>query len=193
MKLCWDTLNNIRLSKGGRLYSLPHKESIEFGVCSHCGEEMIYRPQNVKSNLSDNLYCTIQCKNDSTRILGETSKERNARYAKKSNNTLRGWARIIRWNVINRVKERGLQFDLPIDWFEERLKQGCALTRLDFVKSDGPGPNPFSPTTDRVDPNGGYTTDNCRLILNAVNALKGSGTDEQMFTIARALLEKTGL
>ena len=46
----------------------------------------------------------------------------------------------------------------------------------------------FIPSIDRIDPKGGYTTDNCRFVLQGINAFKGQETDENMYRIAEALL-----
>lgn len=43
---------------------------------------------------------------------------------------------------------------------------------------------------DRIDSSKGYTQDNCRFILFAVNSFKGVGTDALMLEIAQALLER---
>jgi hypothetical protein len=48
--------------------------------------------------------------------------------------------------------------------------------------------SPFSPSIDRIIPTLGYTKGNCRFILHALNALKGSGTDEQALAIAGAFV-----
>lgn len=58
-----------------------------------------------------------------------------------------------------------------------------------FIGKRGPGPHPYSPTIDRIDSSGGYTQDNCRFILWAINAIKHMGTDEQIYALAKALIE----
>lgn len=47
----------------------------------------------------------------------------------------------------------------------------------------------WSPSLDRKDPNKGYTEENTRLILNGLNALKSTGTDEELIEICRAVME----
>lgn len=47
----------------------------------------------------------------------------------------------------------------------------------------------YWPSIDRIDPKVGYLTSNCRIILHAVNALKGEGTDADILLVANAIVE----
>jgi hypothetical protein len=85
--------------------------------------------------------------------------------------------------------KNGHEFDLTLEWARERWTGNCELTGLPFDWSK-PLLHAFSPSIDRIDSLKGYTQDNCRFILQAINAFKGSSTDETMFTIARAMLER---
>lgn len=51
-----------------------------------------------------------------------------------------------------------------------------------------PRPRFFSPSIDRIVPALGYTPENCRFILWAVNAFKHDGTDDDMYRVAEALI-----
>lgn len=67
----------------------------------------------------------------------------------------------------------------------------CALTGLPFRPAERPGhAGPFSPSIDRIEGHEGYTPGNVRMVLFAVNSMKGSGTDEEMFDIVEAMLRK---
>lgn len=50
----------------------------------------------------------------------------------------------------------------------------------------------FAASIDRIDTKKGYTQDNCRFILFAINCMRQNGTDEEMIFIARSLTEVSG-
>lgn len=87
-----------------------------------------------------------------------------------------------------RAKEKSIAFDLSREWARETWTGKCAVTGIDFVIGDGSGPAPYSPTIDRIDRSKGYTKDNSRFVLMAVNAFKGRGTDADMLFIAKAIV-----
>lgn len=69
----------------------------------------------------------------------------------------------------------------------------CELTGLPMRIAQGGGLNHASWDTwtiDRIDPNKGYTTDNCRHVLFCVNSFKGVTTDDTMYMVAHALLTR---
>ena len=64
------------------------------------------------------------------------------------------------------------------------------MTDIPFIVSKRPAPFLFSPSIDRIDPAQGYVTSNCRFVLFAVNAMKGSGTDADILVIAKAIVDR---
>jgi len=94
-----------------------------------------------------------------------------------------------------RASDKGLAFDLTIEWARDRWNGRCELTDLPFALEPTGigGPKQFSPTIDRIVPALGYTKDNCRFILQAVNSLKSNGTDESMLIIALALVRRSSM
>jgi hypothetical protein len=95
------------------------------------------------------------------------------------------------WPLINarhRSQKKGLAFDLTREWCEQNWTGTCALSGLPFVFGTQTH-FPFSPSIDRVRSSEGYTQNNCRFVLFAVNSFKGTGTDEQMLEIAQAIIE----
>ena len=92
--------------------------------------------------------------------------------------------------LLNSAKERAkkaeLIYALSREWAKSTWDGKCALTRLPFRLGRGTV-GPFSPTIDKIDPLLGYTPDNSRFILFAVNAMKGAGSDDDMFLIASRL------
>jgi hypothetical protein len=49
---------------------------------------------------------------------------------------------------------------------------------------------PTSLSLDRINPNGGYSVDNIRLICHAINAFKGRMLDTEMIEMARAIIAR---
>lgn len=66
-------------------------------------------------------------------------------------------------------------------------KGRCALTGIPMTWRKGTV-LPTSISLDRIDPTGGYSADNLRLICHAVNAFRGRMSDAQMFEMARRLI-----
>src|SRR5216684_3279553 len=94
------------------------------------------------------------------------------------------------WPLINargRSQKKGFAFDLTREWCEAKWTGTCALSGLPF-SFGSQDHHPFSPSIDRIESSKGYTQDNCRFVLFAVNSFKGTGTDEQMLEIANALI-----
>jgi hypothetical protein len=71
----------------------------------------------------------------------------------------------------------------------ERQGYRCALTGLQFWSGTAGSHKPRRPSKDRINPEGPYTAKNVRIVLYGVNALRGSGTDAEMYEIAKALLD----
>lgn len=89
-----------------------------------------------------------------------------------------------------------LEYNLTAEWAEQTYTGYCSLTGLPFqVAYHAPagksGGRPYSPSIDRINPLRGYVQDNCRWVLFAVNSFKGTMTDAEMLTIARALICQT--
>ena len=87
-----------------------------------------------------------------------------------------------------RCKKRNIPFDLDVDWLRTSLDWNCALTKIPFQYYSGVG-NPYSPSIDRIDPDGGYLKKNCRVILLGLNNMKLRGTDEDLYKICKAFVK----
>lgn len=88
-----------------------------------------------------------------------------------------------------RAKKRGMDFDLTPGWVASRLQKGsCEVTGLpfDFVTEDEKR-NAYAPSIDRKDCRGGYTQDNCQMVIWMYNAAKSEGADEDVALMARAM------
>ncbi len=89
------------------------------------------------------------------------------------------------------AKQKGLPFDLTEEWAIARWTGECEVTGIPFLLGQrGTGPKPYSPSIDKIDPCLGYIQSNCRFVIHAVNALKGTLTDAEMIEIARAIIRK---
>jgi|SRR6185437_12966403 len=90
-----------------------------------------------------------------------------------------------------RAKARGLPFDLTVEWAQRTFTGRCALTDVEFVNYPvqirGQGPKPYSASIDRIDPKKGYVQENCRFVIFAVNAFRGTLGDQGMYDLAHIL------
>ena len=90
--------------------------------------------------------------------------------------------------------KRDLAFDLTEQWIQTRLdRERCEVTGLKFDLTIGTGKrrgrrNPYGPSIDRIDPDGGYTWDNCQVVLWMLNAAKGSWSMDDLMKMAEALI-----
>lgn len=100
----------------------------------------------------------------------------------------RPWATCLA-SARKRAKKTGCKYTLTAAWGRQTYTGYCAITGLPFKNGVGKqGPTPYSLSIDRINPLEGYTPINCRFVLFAVNALKGSGSNYDMILIAKALL-----
>ena len=96
------------------------------------------------------------------------------------------------------AEKRGLLFTITTAWAKARYTGKCELSGIpfDIRKRDqvgNPGPRPHSISIDKIEQAKGYTPDNCRFILNCLNTMRGSGSDELMMATIQALMDHTRL
>lgn len=75
-------------------------------------------------------------------------------------------------NAKSRATKKGREFTITRDEIFGMLtgqEYLCAVSRLPFSMDWDGNRNPFAPSLDRIDNQKGYTADNCRLVLSAVN------------------------
>jgi hypothetical protein len=95
-------------------------------------------------------------------------------------------AKIIFTGLKRRAKEKGLDFDLTLEWIEAKLKiEFCEATGIRFV---GAGKDPFGRTFDRKDSAAGYTMANTWVACWIYNRAKLDGTHADVLELAIALL-----
>jgi hypothetical protein len=91
----------------------------------------------------------------------------------------------------HRADRKGVPFALTKDWARENWTGFCAITGLPFdLDKVGSGPGPNSPTIDRKDPKLGYVPENCFFVLACVNSFKHQGTEEDMYRVAVAIVNR---
>lgn len=78
--------------------------------------------------------------------------------------------------ALARSRRKAREFDLTLDWAlrtAELQNFRCALTGIPFhAAHKSPGvKNPYTPSLDRIDPKGGYTQSNVRIVVFAINAM----------------------
>ena len=86
------------------------------------------------------------------------------------------------------ARRRGIKFCLTRRWFEDRVENGkCELTGISFVY--GEHRHPFGASVDRINSDGIYSEDNCRLILWMLNAAKGACPESAFIPFLRQVAE----
>jgi len=98
------------------------------------------------------------------------------------------FARYLLNNTRHKCKKYNLEFDLDYEWVEEVYTGKCSLSNIPFVV-DHERWNLYKPSIDRIDNARGYTKDNCRFILLALNTFKGVGRDSDIYYIAEELVK----
>lgn len=81
------------------------------------------------------------------------------------------------WKAAERAKIKGRGFDLDMEWaLDQVIASGmrCPMSGIPFfmsVPETNRGVHPYAPSIDRVDSALGYTRDNCRVVVFALNAM----------------------
>ena len=92
-------------------------------------------------------------------------------------------------NAQKRAERKNLAFSLDRGSLRKRYESGvCEITGIPFAYN--PGEQWRRPSLDRIDNSRGYTEDNVRLVLFAVNSMLGSWGEDIAITVARAFLQR---
>jgi hypothetical protein len=171
-------------------------------TCLLCGTPYRKKKRNQK-------YCSPQCQQKAWPILNRTlhnqrhlsRRHTNPEWYRKKEpmyyRTYRAkalsskpWKYLLQSRRLDAVK-RSLVYELSDEWAIARWTGHCEISGLPFSKQgEGTGPHPMSPSIDRTDQSIGYTQNNCRFILWAINGMRGRGTDETMYMIAKAIVAR---
>jgi hypothetical protein len=89
----------------------------------------------------------------------------------------------------HRAKTRSLGFNLDPTDIQKRIDAGvCELTGITFNLTEARAWN--APSLDRIDPKRGYTKDNVRVILYAVNVMANTWGHQRITEIASAIMDR---
>lgn len=85
-----------------------------------------------------------------------------------------------------RAKQRGINFTLTLQWFEEQMTKPefnfCAISGINFVVSSNRN-EPFARSLDRISSTKGYASDNVRWVCFSHNCWKSDLTLDDMARI----------
>lgn len=99
----------------------------------------------------------------------------------------------------SRAKRNNLEFNLTVEWIKTRMDNGyCEVTGIkfspfsygDLSNSGWSSRDKHLATIDKIDPNKGYTVDNCRLVVWIYNLSKGTYSDSDVLDMAYRLVER---
>ena len=89
----------------------------------------------------------------------------------------------------HRAKKRGMAFDLTEEWVKEQMERQdfkCALTGIPFLADEvAYRVRAYAPSLDRIDNAWGYTTDNVRIVVFAVNLMLSDWGEEVFDRVAK--------
>ncbi len=124
-------------------------------------------------------------------MLGKSPADRA--YAKRWQEKPRGRANMLLRKLRRRCTEKGFdQPSIPVEWLVSRLERGtCELSGVPFKRKAGTR-SPFSASVDRINCALGYTPENCRVILWALNAAFAEWGEDAFAEIAQQWLAHRG-
>jgi hypothetical protein len=181
-----DEERKARKNEAKRRYYLKHKDSPEYKKRMNEATLAYYHAKKNDPEFVEKLKSQKRARYQLTKGDPVVKKALSEKYRRLS--IERMWDSIVR-GAIKRSIAKNLPYDPDLlEWAPTVWTGRCALSDIEFRRNVGMGPGPFSPSIDRIRPELGYTKGNCRFILHAINAMKGSGSDEEMLQIARALV-----
>ena len=87
-------------------------------------------------------------------------------------------------------KRNGWPFTIDFEFVRRKIEAGyCEATGLPFDMTCDYR-SPFFPSFDQIEPQGGYTPENTRVVVAVFNFAKNIWRDEDVLTMARALVAK---
>ncbi len=159
-------------------------------ICKQCKEDKpeteFYRPRRDKA-----------CKRCHCVNMREKRKQDRPRFnaLRSASRSRRPWQvryqnDVVRWTR-ERAKTSGAEWSLSREFIKALWEQQdgkCALSGFEFRPVEEKGKSTmFSPSLDRIRPDGGYVPGNVRLILHGLNSLKGQHTDEEVMAVCKGV------
>lgn len=170
----------------GKCYTLRRTYDTHERPCSICGCSV-----SVRSNYSDSY--TVVCRSPAC-----VRSKSAATSANRRSRSVEELLRCLLIQVRSRSKRKGIDFDLDEEWVCTTLaaQQGkCALTGVTLLASHPIGKrrgHKHTASIDKIDPDKGYTKDNCWLISYIANVAKNAHSVEDLMEFATDLLRNNG-
>lgn len=127
----------------------------------------------------------------------DETKIRNQLSTKTYRRTIIGKTNSLLIGAKRRAKDKNREYTISKEWMNQTwMEQNgcCLLTGIKFSldSCDGTGHhfNPYTPSLDRINPSGGYTPDNTRLICTGLNLALNSFGDDTYAHIATEYLKR---
>ena len=98
----------------------------------------------------------------------------------------RAWMRIKLKNKKNIALQRGIEFELNLDWCMDKWEQGCPYTGKSFELDSN---SPYNATFDRIDRSKGYIEGNVQLTSAIYNYSKNKWTHKEVIEFAKTLMK----
>lgn len=96
------------------------------------------------------------------------------------------------YRVRKNCKHSGVECLFTEDWFKERLDRGvCEMSGIPFDMQGKRSRN--SPSIDRIDPQGLYIPENCRIVLWSINRALSNYGEEYLLGVFRKILIVRGI
>ena len=93
----------------------------------------------------------------------------------------------------DRAKKKGEFFQLTKDRVLKAIEKGvCEQTGIPFALVSGMGLRPFGPSVDKINPEFPYSDYNAQVVCNVYQFAKNKFTDEDVLTMAKALVQNNG-
>lgn len=170
----------------GVCYTLRRTYDTREKPCSICGCNV-----SVRSNYSDSY--VVVCRDPVC-----VKKRAALTTANRRSRSVEGLLHSLVVQVRSRSKRKGIEFDLDSQWAKDTLAAQagkCALTGVTLLASHPQGKrrgHKHTVSIDRIDPNKGYTKDNCWLLSYIANVAKNAHTVEDLMEFATDLLRNNG-
>jgi len=139
----------------------------------------------------------VECRKarDANPVYREARAQRDAANPGRAMDRVRKYQATTRGRAVRLIHSAASRCDLVTitpEWVEQRLELGlCELSGLPFDFATSRLQGAYSPSLDRIDPGCGYTPENTRVILWALNAALSHWGAETFKTIAEAWLGRS--
>jgi hypothetical protein len=113
----------------------------------------------------------------------ESAKQAISSWKRRANKTKQGTTIEMLSGAKSRAKEKGLPFDLDLEFLRSIITDTCPIFGFEFAW-DNTRQSHDSPTLDRIVPELGYVKNNVRILSNLANTMKSNATPKQLHKFA---------